>query len=153
MAFDLDDEELEMTRTVINHLPPKRKIKVGNYIRTKFGTFDRVKDIGVFFAGFDILGETGIWSSKEITNFDDDFLNIVKVNDIVNGSRVRKIHCSLNYDDYSEPGNKEVNNGILLEDGTYIYFVEDIKDVITHEIYKDKSYKISNLSRDTKNEM
>lgn len=144
MAFDLDDEELEMTRVHINKLPPKRKIQIGDRFRTTDGIYDVVLDFNCnpnrYFNVHGISGRD--YTDDEIVAYDEDILNIIRTHDIVNGSKVVKINCR---EQFIKDNNTEdllfVTNGIQLESGIAIYFEDDIENVMSYEKYIEGSLK------------
>ena len=144
MAFDLDDEELEMTRVKIHKLPPKRDIQKGDYFRTVDGTIDEVVDFNKSVCPyFDVRGASGQdYDKEDITKYDPDLLNIIRRGDIVNGSKVVNIGCRVQYVENEESDKLiTITNGIQLENSITIYFVDKIKDVLSYEKYKEQSFK------------
>lgn len=71
-----------------------------------------------------------------------DIIDLIKVGDYVNGSRVVKINCNFEYvDDDADTGVNEVDNGLILENNSFIYFGSEITSIVTKEQFEQASYK------------
>ena len=71
-----------------------------------------------------------------------DIIDLIRVGDYVNGSRVVKINCNFEYvDDDADTGVNEVDNGLILENNSFIYFGSEITSIVTKEQFEQASYK------------
>ena len=72
-----------------------------------------------------------------------DVIDLVEAGDYVNGSRVVKINCNFEYvDDDADTGVNEVDNGLILENNSFIYFGSEITSIVTKEQFEQMSYKV-----------
>ena len=71
-----------------------------------------------------------------------NIIDLISVGDYVNGSKVVKTHCKLEYiDDDSDTGVNEVDDGLELENG-WIYFEHEIETIVTKEQFEQVAYKV-----------
>lgn len=154
MAFDLDEDELRATRKM--NKADRNEIEVGEYVRTEKGLIAK-------YLGFEkddddndmkynkYLFDNKIYWYYEYYNeyvYDEDWerfkgnivkhskqlIDLIEVGDIVNGMEVLDIHKPR---DLWEPIEIRV-------DSRYTNFIlaEDIKTIITKEIYMANCYKV-----------
>lgn len=72
-----------------------------------------------------------------------DIIDILEKGDYVNGSRVVKINCNFEYvDDDADTGVNEVDNGLILENNSFIYFGSEITSIVTKEQFEQMSYNV-----------
>lgn len=82
-------------------------------------------------------------SLKNIIKASYDIIDILEKGDYVNGSRVVKINCNFEYvDDDADTGVNEVDNGLILENNSFIYFGSEITSIVTKEQFEQMSYKV-----------
>lgn len=142
------------------------KLEVGMYVRTDDGyiaKYDKSKhNCSGKYYGFastirDLRWEEYdddcfLWESelKSIVKASYNIIDILEVGDYVNGSKVMKTHCKLEYiDDDSDTGVNEVDDGLELENG-WIYFEYEVETIVTHEQMEQMSYKVGGGSKDDK---
>ena len=130
------------------------KIKVGEYIRTKSGFITKLiekTDTGYYFFDKPIFGDCEdyiadyYWDSfckNDILAHSKNIIDLIEVGDYVNGQKVLKTNCNLEYiDDDSETGVYEINNGLELQTG-WIYFGYEIKSIVTKKQFKNMEYEV-----------
>ena len=117
------------------------KIEVGEYVRTKDGYIIKVdENTNIFNLGYKeqyVDMETtkyGFTCEQEIVKHSKQLIDLIEVEDIVNGMEVLDIHKPR---DLWEPIEIRV-------DSRYTNFIlaEDIKTVLTKEIYMANCYKV-----------
>ena len=122
------------------------EIKVGDYVRDKDGCIIKVDEIQYYESEQDIWYKAentigGTWKSM-VTKHSPDIIDLIEEGDYVNGEKVLKINCNLEYvDDDSETGVNEIDNGIELQTG-WIYFENEIENIVTHEMFESMKYEV-----------
>lgn len=88
------------------------------------------------------LEDKDLITEKYIIKASHNIIDLIEVGDYVNGSRVMKTNCKLEYiDDDSDTGVNEVYDGLELENG-WIYFEHEINSIVTKEQFESMSYKV-----------
>lgn len=116
-------------------------MKVGDYVRTKYGEITKIKDIWenerIFFENIIVLGYTtsdNIYASqkeKYIIKSSPNIIDLIEVGDYINGFKVY-----------------EIKNGqlrtISYYDGYICYLCSDyeIKSIVTKQQFKNMEYKV-----------
>ena len=115
----------------------KNKIKIGEYVRTKYGFIAQVIDVTDTLYWFDkfIDDKEGITpveyldkNSKQIVNHSKNIIDLIEVGDYVNGNYVSEIK------EYEDGKTILVLIGIVDE--------KDIKTILTKEQYKANCYTV-----------
>lgn len=121
------------------------KLEVGMYVRTKSfkGFPSKIGKITKIEYNAGINNETYIAldnDEEKCRRWTEDWLigkpsfnpvDLIEVGDYVNGLRVMKTNCKLEYiDDDSDTGVNEVYDGLELENG-WIYFEHEIESIVT----------------------
>ena len=127
----------------------KDKLEVGHFIRTIKG-IGRIEEITEDRTEMYFNCDTGLtisfikkdFTQEEMAQYykhSDNIIDLIEVGDYVNGSKVININYDLNYDedivesitvfDYSIEGNDILHN-------------EDIKSIVTKEIFENISYEV-----------
>ena len=79
---------------------------------------------------------------EDILKVSHNLIDLIEVGDYVNGSKVIRTNCKLEYiDDDSDTGVDEVYNALELENG-WIYFEHEIEDIVTKEQFESMAYKV-----------
>ena len=109
------------------------KLEVNMYVRTKKGKIYK-------FETNNSMAKNG--AKKYMVNCSHNIIDLIEVGDYVNGSRVMKVNCKLEYiDDDSDTGVNEVYDGIETEK-TWIYFEHEINSIVTREQFSQMEYKV-----------
>ena len=114
-------------------------IEVGEYVRLESGIHNGIRKIigrdedGHLLIDISFCG--GKWltftEEAEIEKHSKNIIDLIEVGDYVNGEKVLKINCKLEYiDDDSETGVNEVYNAIETTE-RWIYFGEEIETIST----------------------
>lgn len=109
------------------------EIKVGEYVRTKNGKIDKVINNNYYISEY-LECEKGIVDKENILKHSFNIIDLIEVNDLVNGHRVANIK--------NDEGRVEIG---LENDYMINYYIEeqDIKTILTHEQYEINCYKIN----------
>lgn len=130
-------------------------LKVGDYVRTKWGTIAQIdkclgKDVGYKnMEHYEVDRLIGLYNDfilyeNDIKKSDPEIIYLVEVGDYVNGIEV---HCV--YDDDSEVNDYNLKHKKCI--GTNIYdtdfqesliYEEDIKAIVTKEQFESMQYKV-----------
>lgn len=133
----------------------KDDLKVGMYVRTNYGIgkIDKTRMFMDKYFEFHLDSNKGrihnvddntYWNSLEdiIGEPSFDILELIRPGDYVNGSKVIKTKCKLEYmDDDSDTGVNEIYDGLELADG-WIYFEYEIETILTKEQFEREMYKV-----------
>ena len=108
-------------------------IEVNEYVRTKAGIIDKVINSN-FYMSIYVECEKGLYLIENIVKHSKQLIDLIEVGDIVNGMEVLDIHKPR---DLWEPIEIRV-------DSRYTNFIlaEDIKTILTKEIYMANCYKV-----------
>lgn len=125
------------------------KLEVGMYVRL----VNDVEDIVVINKIANVF-ETTILTENDGSNYQGEYtkenvvkasyniIDLIEVGDYVNGEKVLRTNCKLEYvDDDSETGVNEVDNGLELETG-WIYFEHEVQSIVTKEQFESIEYRI-----------
>lgn len=141
-------------------------IYVGDYVRTING-IAKVTDIicgqdvkfdnlNIFDGDEDLLrhhnydgisvNDYYFWNAYVIGNPTNDIMDLIEVGDYVNGRRVKRINCELEYfEEKYDDMPETVYNGLELDydgsDNSFIYFDYEIEDIVTKEQFDSRRYK------------
>ena len=114
------------------------KLEVGMYVRTLNGIvkIDKIQD--------NVMKDTkGYLHYGDFVKASYNIIDILEKGDYVNGSRVVKINCNFEYvDDDADTGVNEVDNGLILENNSFIYFDSEITSIVTKEQMEQMAYKV-----------
>ena len=106
-------------------------IKVGEWVRTKNGKIDKVKNDDYYMKQY-IECEKGLYLRENITKHSFNLIDLLEVGDIVNKSEIYEIG-------QSENGQKWIHTyrGLL-------YYKEDLEkaSILTHELYEANCYHV-----------
>ena len=125
------------------------KLEVGMYVRykpllsSKYVKINKIKEIEEKENCLHIwLEDKDLIIEKYLIKASHNIIDIIEVGDYVNGSKVMKTNCKLEYiDDDSDTGVNEVYDGIETEE-TWIYFEHEINSIVTKEQFESMSYKV-----------
>ena len=123
------------------------KLEVGQFVRTKDGYISQYKYYDTTNAYMEKLLciplSNGTFANiEDIVKASYNIIDILEEGDYVNGSKVMKTHCKLEYiDDDSDTGVNEVDDGLELENG-WIYFEYEVETIVTHEQMEQMAYKV-----------
>lgn len=106
------------------------KIKVGEYIRAKKGRIDRVVEITT--EGVICEHSIFLYYYGQIVKHSPNIIDLIEVGDYVNGHRILEIHEALAPDDERI---LDIGYGMAI-------FVEDIKTIVTKEMFKNSEYEV-----------
>ena len=108
-------------------------IEVNEYVRTKDGKIDKLTNSN-FYMSIYVECEKGLYLIENIVKHSKQLIDLIEVGDIVNGMEVLDIHKPR---DLWEPIEIRV-------DSRYTNFIlaEDIKTILTKEIYMANCYKV-----------
>lgn len=108
-------------------------IEVNEYVRTKDGKIDKLINSN-FYMSIYVECEKGLYLIENIVKHSKQLIDLIEVGDIVNGMEVLDIHKPR---DLWEPIEIRV-------DSRYTNFIlaEDIKTILTKEIYMANCYKV-----------
>lgn len=117
------------------------EIKVGVYARSRSGYIGKIR---VIIDHMIFLNGNNYYHHVNDIEASYDLLDLIKPGDYVNGHKVLKTNCKLEYiDDDSDTGVDEVYNGLEIEGyPTWIYFESEIKSVVTKEEFEEISFKV-----------
>lgn len=122
------------------------KLEIGEYTRTSYGVIgkfipeykvlDRLEKLGVYKYENGILEINGL--KMKIEKHSKDIIDLIKVGDIVNNHFVKAIYLdgATKYIKLDNAYSKENNNSGIRT------YNEDIKTIMTKEIYEDELYNI-----------
>lgn len=83
-----------------------------------------------------------LYSNHKFIKASYSIIDILEVGDYVNGEKVLRTNCKLEYiDDDSETGVNEVSNGLELETG-WIYFEHEVQSIVTKEMFDNITYRL-----------
>lgn len=119
----------------------KPKLDFDMYVRTKNNGIKKVKALysEAIFTDNHIRIE-----NKDILKARYSLMELIEVGDYVNGSRVIRTNCKLEYyDDDYENGVDTIYDAIELE-RSWIYFEHEIESVVTKEQFESMEYKLEN---------
>lgn len=125
------------------------KLEAGMYVRhkpllsSKYVKINKIKEIEEKENCLHIwLEDKDLITEKYLIKASYNIIDLIEVGDYVNGSRVMKTNCKLEYiDDDSDTGVNEVYDGLELENG-WIYFEHEIKSIVTKEQMEHMAYKV-----------
>lgn len=125
------------------------KLEAGMYVRykpllsSKYVKINKIKEIEEKENCLHIwLEDKDLITEKYLIKASYNIIDILEEGDYVNGSKVMKTHCKLEYiDDDSDTGVNEVNDGLELENG-WIYFEYEVETIVTHEQMEQTAYKV-----------
>lgn len=140
--MDLDDEELKVTRMMNgadrnSRVKVKKDIEVNEYVRTKDGKIDKVINSN-FYMSIYVECEKGLYLIENIVKHSKQLIDLIEIGDYVNGREVKHIAMFEGFPDY--PKLIFVDETHLIPDDTCEN--EDIKTILTKEIYMDNCYKV-----------
>ncbi len=123
------------------------KLEIGQFVRVK-GHIGKIANINEFRepdleVAIDIphFNDLVFVNRNDITKASYDIKKLIEVGDYINGSRVVKINCNLEYvDDDADTGVNKVDDGIETEK-EFIYFDSEIETVLTKEQFENNCYK------------
>lgn len=109
------------------------KVDVGEYVRTKNGKIDKVINSN-FYMSIYVESEKGFYLIESIVKHSKQLIDLIEEGDIVNGMEVLDIYKPR---DLWEPIEIRI-------DSRYTNFIlaEDIKTILTKEIYMANCYKV-----------
>lgn len=117
-------------------------MKIGEYARTKDGYISKITDN--FCTLMKIATNKGkhIYDYIDIRKSSPNIIDLIEVGDYVNGSKVIKTNCKLEYiDDDSDTGVNEIYDGLETEKN-FIYFEYEIETIVTKEQFKGVEYRM-----------
>lgn len=122
------------------------KLEKNMYVRTdrEIFKFLKVDEKGTYRRTLSSDNEsvTTGFEIEDVKKASHNIIDLIEVGDYVNGSRVIKTNCKLEYiDDDSDTGVNEVYDGLELENG-WIYFEHEINSIVTKEQFESMSYKV-----------
>ena len=107
----------------------KLDLRENMYVRTKDGIIDKILKLNKSYVkGVSQKDELYAYDIDNIVKASYNIIDILEVGDYVNGSKVMKTHCKL---EYIDDDNKSI-----------IWKKQDIKSVITHEQMEQIAYKV-----------
>lgn len=110
-------------------------IKVGEYVRTKLGKIDKVKNNNYYMQQY-IECEKGLYLRDNITKHSANITDLIEVGDYVNGRLVLAVDYKKQNICLLIPLNDtKANTNIMW------YGYEDIKTILTHEQFEANCYK------------
>lgn len=126
------------------------EIKVGDYIRTKHGYIIKVDERTVIFNLSDDKKEYvdiestkyGFCFEEEIKKHSPNIIDLVEVGDYVNGKKIESI---LELSVIAENVLEKIlcfETDFPIEQGLRCYHNNDIKTILTHELYEANCYKV-----------
>lgn len=135
-----------------------RDLKVGDYVRTDKGRIAKIKDIynGIAdcdnwlyetydeYIDFISLDNKG-YITKDIIKASDKLIDVVEENDFINGFRVLEIMKNNRKEESSTMVYCEFGNGFIG------YYNEDIKSIVTKEMFDQMSYKVGEQNETNNN--
>lgn len=113
-------------------------IEVGEYYRTKKGLIRKVNTIhtpetrGVYYRKSKVLLVNGKHSLEDIVNHSKNIIDLIEVDDIVNGFKILEVHEP--YPPFKEK-ILDIGYGIAI-------FKDSIKTILTKEQYEANCYKV-----------
>ena len=125
----------------------KLELKENMYVRTKDGYISQYKYYDTTNAYMEKLlciplSNGNFANIEDIVKASYNIIDILECGDYVNGSKVMKTHCKLEYiDDDSDTGVNEVDDGLELENG-WIYFEYEVETIVTKEQFEKMAYKV-----------
>lgn len=123
------------------------EIKVGEYVRTIDGYIRKVTQVnrkgsyealcyGAYSVDKKYKNSVGI-SAKKIKSHSKDIIDLIKVGDYVNGTKVHSVDYSTNL----QTGERYLVIDKIYTSVKYIY-EKDIKTILTHEQYEANCYRV-----------
>ena len=103
-------------------------IKAGEYVRTKNGKIDKVKNNDYYMQQY-IECEKGLYLRDNITKHSFNLIDLIEVGDYVNGKLIHKIDKGENY-------------CYLYYENCKIFVDYQIKTILTNEIYESNCYTV-----------
>lgn len=143
-----EDEEIDK---ILEGGEEMEEFKVGEYVRTKQGYISKLRGISDNYLYFDstilnhyeespllpinekLLDGTYLRALDYITKHSENIIDLIEVGDYVNGKKVLRIN---DYGDF-----KRADFNLDYDDGDAVYN-DDIKTILTHEMYEQNCYKI-----------
>lgn len=114
-----------------------KKIEVGDYVRTKDGKIDKVKNSN-FYMSIYVECEKGLHLIENIVKYSKQLIDLIEVGDYVNGREVKHIAMFEGFPDY--PKLIFVDETHLIPDDTCEN--DEIQTILTKEIYMANCYKV-----------
>ena len=111
-------------------------IKVGEYVRTKNGKIDKVKNDDYYMKQY-IECEKGLYLRENITKHSFNLIDLIEPGDYVNGRLVLAVdYIKQNICLLIPLTDTKANTNIMW------YGYEDIRTILTHELYEANCYKV-----------
>lgn len=122
----------------------ENEIKVGEYIRNKYGDIDKVKYISKYDDGdihINTMRGKIYYRPREIVKHSSNLIDLIQCGDYVNGEKVEKIAEPSLANDYNRLIYCNECEGLH----KLILFNKDIKEIVTKEMMGSISYKVTKM--------